>query len=202
MTEKVKEMLLKLDLQHFAEKEEEEGEVEEKDVDEKEEELEEKEGNEGEGKDEGETKTFTEEDVAEIVAKKLAELKEQEEKAKEEALRKKEQEELESEGKYEELYKSLKEENEELKAKFVNTTRANALAVAGYAQEQVEFLVGSLKGTEEDEIKAEVEKLKEVFPVKTYVDPSAVGNVGKGGGGQKKSGEDVGRTLFSKIMGN
>lgn len=199
MTEFVKR--LKLDLQHFAEEGEEE---EQKELGEDNEEEEEKElDGEGEGEEKEETKTFSEEDVAEIVAKKLKEIKEAEEKAKEKERQEKEKEDAESEGDFEKLYSTLKEENEALKAQIVKATRTSVLTGAGYGEEQAEFLVEMLKGEDVDEIKGEVEKLKTLFPVKSYVDPKALGNNGSKGGGAnpQAKGEEVGRNMFARIMG-
>lgn len=191
---------LKLDLQHFADEGTDEGEQEEE-----KEEVADEEGTEGtdEKEDKEETKTFSEEDVAEIVAKKLKEIKEAEEKAKEKERQEKEKEDAESEGNFEKLYATLKEENEALKAQIVKATRTSVLTGAGYGEEQAEFLVEMLKGEDVDEIKKEVEKLKTLFPVKSYVDPKALGNNGSKGGGAnpQAKGEEVGRNMFARIMG-
>ena len=191
---------LKLDLQHFADEGTDEGEQEEE-----KDEVVDDEGTEGtdEKEENEETKTFSEEDVAEIVAKKLKEIKEAEEKAKEKERQEKEKEDAESEGNFEKLYATLKEENEALKAQIVKATRTSVLTGAGYGEEQAEFLVEMLKGEDVDEIKKEVEKLKTLFPVKSYVDPKALGNNGSKGGGAnpQAKGEEVGRNMFARIMG-
>lgn len=191
---------LKLDLQHFADEGTDEGEQEEE-----KDEVADDEGTEGtdEKEENEETKTFSEEDVAEIVAKKLKEIKEAEEKAKEKERQEKEKEDAESEGNFEKLYATLKEENEALKAQIVKATRTSVLTGAGYGEEQAEFLVEMLKGEDVDEIKKEVEKLKTLFPVKSYVDPKALGNNGSKGGGAnpQAKGEEVGRNMFARIMG-
>lgn len=97
----------------------------------------------------------------------------------------------------------IKADNEaklaEIKAEALDAKKAALLAKAGYTDEQIEVLRGTVVGETDDELTDAIEKLVEVIaPKSEYVDPSA-----PNGGGQRKpepkDGTEVGRDLFSRL---
>lgn len=194
--------LLRLDLQHFADKGEgEETHTSEENAEGNNEEHTQTGGNADEGtqgEEKVDDKRFTQSDIDRIVQERLArERKQQEEK--EEALRKEEERKrLEENEEYKELAKSLQEQLDKQKETTINTQKESLLTQAGYSTEQVALLKDTVQGETADEIKESVEKLKAVIPAeKPYVDPSA-GN-GTKEKPSKKDGYDVGASAFERI---
>ena len=158
-------------------------------------------GNEPKEDEEEEAKKLdlTQDELDEIIRKRLERDRKKAEEDKQKAIAEK----LAEEGKYKELAEALQAKLDEAEKEVVTTLRKTALTTAGYKDEQAEFILGTLKGATEDEIKEEVAKLKELFPVqpeKTYADPSLGNGSGTGGKGKPK-GEDLGRSLYDRVRG-
>lgn len=198
-----KHKFLKLDIQFFADKEED-TEKEETKLEDEEEVLEEEEKEtseeaEDEGKEE-EPKESEEERVARLVAEQLEAIKKAEEAKAEEERKKKEQEELEKSGDYKKLAEELKAKVAEMEAKQLETQRITALVSAGYSKEQAEVLKNSLlEAKDEEAIEKAVKDLKTVIPVREYADPSKGRGRNPGGSGELK-GEERGRSLYERLM--
>lgn len=150
-------------------------------------------------KEEAKKLELTQDELDDIIRKRLERDRKKAEEDKQKAIADK----LAEEGKYKELAEALQAKLDEAEREVVTTLRKTALTQAGYKDEQADFILGTLKGSTEDEIKEEVAVLKELFPVKTektYVDPS-LGN-GSGSGGKKQpKGEDLGRSLYDRVRG-
>lgn len=150
-------------------------------------------------KEEAKKLELTQDELDEIIRKRLERDRKKAEEDKQKAIAEK----LAEEGKYKELAEALQAKLDEAEKEVVTTLRKTALTKAGYKDEQAEFILGTLKGATEDDIKEEVAKLKELFPVqqeKTYADPSLGNGSGAGGKGKPK-GEDLGRSLYDRVRG-
>lgn len=202
--------LLKMDLQHFAEK----GKG-----------LDDTEQGQGQGEDQGEgegvqgennggdpvedrkpVRTFTQEELDAIIADRLArERKKQEEKEKQlrdEAERKR----LEENEEYKELAKKLQEQLEEKeraiaeqKEAVLKAKKETALSKAGYSAEQIKLLTKLVEGESDEEIEASIDTLKSTVPPATrpYADPG-VGN-GSKGEPKKKDLRDKGKSMYQRL---
>lgn len=120
------------------------------------------------------------------------------EEEREEAERKK----LEEQEEYKELYERALAAAEKQKAEAIDVRKESLLAQAGYTEEQIEVLKGTVAGETSEEITKSVEELTEVIaPQKkqTYVDPSPMGGTRQDPKPEK--GEGLGRSLYERVMG-
>lgn len=106
--------------------------------------------------------------------------------------------EMKDQEKYKELYENALEEIENIKSTKVAKKKSELLKDAGYKDSQIERLSKLVEGDSEEEILESIEELKEVFPTKTYVDPSADNR--KRSTPDSVDGEEIGRSLFDKIL--
>lgn len=102
------------------------------------------------------------------------------------------------EARYKELYEKLEVELDEKQAEFIDEKRQMLLKKAGYNANQVQRFKKYLTGTNEAELKEEIEQLKMDFPPKKqYADP------GTGNGHRKKAKatnlEQKGRSLYKRL---
>jgi hypothetical protein len=117
------------------------------------------------------------------------------EEAEEEAKRKQ----LEDQNQYKELYEEALETIQTQKEDALQRTKESLLKDAGYNDGQIARLTKLVEGETEDDIKTSIDELKTDFPVaKKYADPS-VGN-GAGATPDKVDGEDIGRSMFEKLL--
>lgn len=186
--------LLRLNLQHFAEKEEVlDGE-----------EVKQPEGN-GKGEKDGgapekgaEPRTFTQDELDAIIADRL--LRERKKQAdKEQELRDEaERKRLAENEEYKELADKLQAQLDAQQADVLKVKKEGALTSAGYSEEQVGLLTKLVDGETDEEIKASIDVLKStVPPVKPYADPSA-------GNGQKQEPKkenlhDKGKSTYQRL---
>src|SRR5690625_1281336 len=159
-----KHELLRLNLQHFSEKESEEEETK---VDE----------TEASDETENTEETVVENripyerfkakvDEANALKERLAEIERQQEDARHKELEENEQ--------YKELYEQAHETIEKQKEDALNVKKESLLVQAGYSDEQTAKLSKLVEGNTDEEISQSIEDLKATFPVKQkYVDPSA-----------------------------
>lgn len=147
------------------------------------------------GTDSDEPKTFTQEELDQIITERLAREKKKREDAVKEAEAEAERKRLEEEGEYKKLYESLQAQFEAEKQK---TKKESLLTKAGYKAEQVELFVNLLEGETDEELEASLERLKAATPPeRKYVDPSA-GNSRKQPPAKKDS-EEVGKSAYERL---
>lgn len=202
------EKLLKLNLQFFSDEEgtEEEEKVDEEELDEEapDKEEQEDEGAKSEEKDEEDEESDGKETEEERIERLVAErIQAEKDRVAKEKAEKEEQERLKSaeeNGDYKEIAENLQKKLAEIEERQLATTKENALIKAGYSGEQAEFFRDRLVSTDEEGIEKEVQELLNIVPVKTYADPS-LGRGKNGGGKPEPKGEELGRTLFHKVMG-
>lgn len=182
---------LRLDLQFFAEGDDE---LEDKQHDD----AEDKKDNPGDEKDDDKKIEFTPEQQAYINQLIKDRLERDRKKREKEA----EQKRLEEQNEYKKLYEKLKEDfdalQEEVKTKEVDGLKTELLVKAGYAPEQLDFVKGILNGETEEEIQASIAEVKKhVPPKKQAADPSP-GNPKKETPAPKGL-EEKGRSLYERI---
>ena len=183
-----KHELLRLNLQHFSEKESEE----ETNIDETEA-SDETENTEETGVDNQRIpydRFKAKVDEANALKEKLAEIERQQEEAK--------RKELEETEQYKELYEQALKQAEQAKQEALNIKKNALLTQAGYKQEQAKLLIRLVEGDDEQAISESIDKLKTTFPVKEkYVDPSPL----NGGRDSVKTvgADEVGVSAFERI---
>lgn len=194
----LKDNLLKLNIQYFAEEEEVEEDTNTQDESSK--------GNiEADSSDETEN---TEEqdagnkipydrfkskvDEVNALKKKVADF----EKAQEDATKK----ELEDKEEYKTLYQQAIDEIETMKTSALTAKKEAQLSKAGYNYEQVAKLAKLVEGESDEDINSSIDTLKETFPIQpNYVDPSVDNSFRQTP--KKKDNHDLGRSLFDRIKG-
>ena len=130
-------------------------------------------------------------DEVKQLKKRLAEL----ERERDEAERKK----LEEQEQYKELADKYRQELEALKQSMTKAKKEAVLAKAGYSAEQIQLLSNTLSAETDEELEAEVEKLKQIIPpAPAYADPS-VGN-GKRQEPKVETKEDFGRAIARRLL--
>lgn len=107
--------------------------------------------------------------------------------------------ELEEQERYKELYEEQLQKLEETKAAQQEQSKKSALAEAGYADEQIQFMLKLVEGETEEEVAKSIEVLKATFPTKkSYVDPSADNGARKTP--KAVDGEDYGKEMFKRLF--
>lgn len=143
-------------------------------------------------------KTFTQAELDQIIAERLARKDKQAEDAVKAAEAKAEAERLKEEGKYKELYETVVKQLDEQKAATLATKKESLLTKAGYKDEQVELFVSLLSGETDEELQESLDRLVAATPpAKKYADPSA-GN-GRRTEPDKKGGDEVGKTAYDRL---
>lgn len=187
MKRNIDEKLLRLDIQYFAEGEEEDKEGDGKDDSENKE----NEGSEGESEkdtdgnpdkaegDSKENKTFTQEDIDRIVKERL----DREKRKREEVIQKErdeaERKRLEEQGEYKELADKLQAELDAIKGDALKAKKEALLVKEGYSEEQIGVVAKLLEGETDEELQASLDEVKvAISPKRNYADPSA-GNTKK-----------------------
>jgi hypothetical protein len=110
---------------------------------------------------------------------------------------------LREQGKYKDLLDAKENEMNELKQNLKQERNARLLIGEGYNEKQLAFALRNLEGNTEEEVKASLVQLKEVFPpagtATNYGDPKSLG------GGQKQQHQPVdnearGKEMAKKIL--
>src|SRR5690606_2567666 len=189
MSRMKKEKFLRLDLQHFSEKE---TNVDEKQADKPSDETLNTEEQEKDVVDKRIPYERFKEKVDEVneLKKRLAEL----ERAQEEAKRK----ELEEKEEYKTLYEQAKAEAEQAKQEALSIKKNALLIQAGYGEEQAKLLAKLVEGETDEEIAESIKHLKTTIPVNdNFGDPSAFN------GAKEKpeavGADEIGAKMFEKI---
>lgn len=145
-----------------------------------------------------EQKTFTQAELDKIIADRLA----REQKKREEAVQKErdeaERKRLEEAQEYKVLADKYRADLEALKADALNAKKDALLAKAGYTDEQITLLRGTVTGETDEELTQAIEGLKAVIaPKPTYVDPSPMN--GQRDKPDPKDETQIGRDLYERI---
>ena len=142
--------------------------------------------------------TFTQAEVDEIIAKRLAREKEKAKAAAEAARQEAEQKQLEEQEQYKELYEQKQRELEQLKADALTAKKDTMLAKAGYTDEQIEKYRKYLDGDTDETLSASLEELKaDIPPKQVYVDPSA--SNGKRDKPETTDLKEAGKSLYQRL---
>lgn len=146
----------------------------------------------------GADKTFTQEEVDELIKQRLQREKRKAEEKAEEARKEAEKKALIEQEKYKELYETLQEELATQKAENLSAKRDALMAGAGYSAEQIERYRKFVDGDNEEAIKQSLEELKVDLPPKGgYVDPQLSNP--KRQDPKQEDLYDVGKELFAKL---
>lgn len=197
----MRKKLLRMNLQNFAEGGEEEdtnpeeqgGQVDPATGDE----PEDKTDREGEEK----TVTMTQEEINKMISDRLARERNKQEEEKQKERDEAERKRLAENEEYKELAEKLQNQIDSQKAETMNAKKESALTQAGYTEDQITYLMDTVKGESDDDIQNSVEELAEVFTPKkkSYTDPNP-GNVVKNTP-ENKNAEEIGHSAFERIKG-
>lgn len=192
------EQLLRLNLQHFAEGNSDQGEDLTDTNDNPTGDVTDETGTGAEPENHGESKTFTQEDIDRIVKDRLERERKKREEALEEERKKSERERLLEQEKYKDLYESLQKDLEAQRATALRAKKESLLVKAGYTEEQAQRYLKFIDGETDDELNASLDALKaDIPPKKQYGDP----NPGNGGKAvpKKKDLVDKGREQYHRL---
>lgn len=156
------------------------------------------EGDDSNRDDGGEEKTFTQEQVNQLVQDRLAREKKKNEERESSLKNEEERKRLEENEEYKELADKLQSQLDEQKTAVLNSRKEKLLGDAGYTEKQVNFLKSTIEGESDEDIKKSIEDIQDVIaPTKEYTDPGV--NNGAKSKPIKRDGTDVGTSSFERI---
>ena len=146
-----------------------------------------------------EEKTFTQAELDQIIADRLAREKKKRDDAVKAAEAEAERKRLEEQNDYKTLYEQAKEEAEQAVQKALGIKKSALLTQAGYSEEQAQLLVKLVEGNDDEAIAESIKLLKATVPTQdNYADPSAFN------GAKDKpvavDAEEVGRNAVSRVL--
>ena len=146
-----------------------------------------------------EEKTFTQAELDQIIADRLAREKKKRDDAVKAAEAEAERKRLEEQNDYKTLYEQAKEEAEQAVQKALGIKKSALLTQAGYSEEQAQLLVKLVEGNDDEAIAESIKLLKATVPTQdNYGDPSAFN--GAKAKPETVDKEDVGRDAINRVL--
>lgn len=122
---------------------------------------------------------------------KLAQIEEEQAKAK--------RQELEEQERYKELYEQALQEKEEARQEALSLRKMGELRQAGYSEEQAKLLVKLVDGEDDEAIKSSIEQIKATVPITdNYADPGTFN--GRSAKPKTVDAEELGRNAVSRVL--
>lgn len=122
---------------------------------------------------------------------KLAQIEEEQAKAK--------RQELEEQERYKELYEQALQEKEQARKEALSLRKIGELRQAGYSEEQAKLLVKLVDGEDEESIAESIKQIQSTVPVKdNYADPSTFN--GRAAKPKTVDAEELGRNAVSRVL--
>src|SRR5690625_108391 len=146
-----------------------------------------------------EEKTFTQAELDQIIADRLAREKKKRDDAVKAAEAEAERKRLEEQNDYKTLYEQAQQQAEQAKAEALGIKKSALRTQAGYSEEQAQLLVKLVEGDEDEAIAAAIKLLTATVPTQdTYADPSA--SNGEKDKPVETDNEEVGRNAVSRVL--
>lgn len=146
-----------------------------------------------------EEKTFTQAELDQIIADRLAREKKKRDDAVKAAEAEAERKRLEEQNDYKTLYEQAKEEAEQAVQKALGIKKSALLTQAGYSEEQAQLLVKLVEGDDDEAIAESIKLLQATVPAQdNYGDPGAFN--GAKAKPETVDQEDVGRNAINRVL--